>query len=109
MRRLSSHNKVPPGEFYYFEHFQIAGRKYKKQFGPTPEVGALAARLAAFRKVNQLPGSDIMVALENIDSFTVARLNNDPRWTIETDVPWGDLVAQAHGPGCSSCGGTPTT
>jgi hypothetical protein len=102
--RLSSHTLVPPGQFYYVQIFEKNGRLYQKRWQSTPEIGALAAKIAAFRKANQLLRASPSEALEDIDAFTCARLNNNPKWVMQSDMPWTDIVTARHGPGCATCG-----
>jgi hypothetical protein len=106
MLRLSSHSKVPPGDFWYEQYFEADGHRLRKRWGPTPEIGGLAAKVSTFRKGNGLARADIVSSLEDVDAFTVARLPSDSKWVQNTDTPWDQLVAAWHGPGCRTCGGT---
>lgn len=101
MIRLITYSKCPPGEFYFVQTEGV----YKK-FTPTPEILSLAQHVGLFREANQLPRSTLPEALEDIDSFTCARLNNDPRWCYETDVPFSQLTpaALATPQPCATCG-----
>jgi hypothetical protein len=107
MWRLKSHHAVPPGGFYYEQFFEANGRKLRKRWASTPEIGMLASKVASFRKGNSLPRAVITEALEDIVASTVARIVNNPKWCFDTDIPWSDIVAAEHGAGCRTCGGTP--
>lgn len=98
MIRLLTHAKCPPGEFYY-----IQGGTVTKKFPPTPEIRSLASKVANFRRANNLPGATQDQALADIDAFTCARLNNNPRWCIDTDRPIPNEIVRSTG-GCSTCG-----
>jgi len=106
MFHLIDFHKIPPGGYYFHEDFEKDGRKKRKVFQTTPEAGTLAARITNFRKANSLPRADVMSALEDLESFTIARLPVGNRWTHDTEVPFTQLVAAAYGPNCRTCGFT---
>ncbi len=105
MMRLCDHHRVPPGEYWYEQDFTAGGRNLHKRWKPTPDVGGLAAKVAVFRKGNNLPRSSVVDALEDIDAYTCNRLGNNPKWVMDTETAWDQLVAAAHGPNCKTCGG----
>ncbi len=98
MIRLNSHDKCPPGEFYYSQD--------SKRFGATPLIKELAKRVANFRSGNGLPGGTFEQALQDIDAYTCARLNNSPDWCYDTERSFAETtpaIGQKSG-GCASCG-----
>jgi hypothetical protein len=97
MIRLISHEKCPPGEFYYTQSEGLS-----KKFANTPLIGELATKIASFRAANKLARSTVSDALQDIDAFTCARLGNNPDWCYNTD----QTVQAAHhgGGGCKTCG-----
>lgn len=97
MIRLLSHEKCPPGEFWYL---QTTGLRHK--FGHSPILSSLAIRVAKFRQANNLPRADEASALEDIDAFTCARLNNNPAWCYDSDKPIAALAPKKKG--CVTCG-----
>lgn len=96
MIRLLSHEKCPPGEFYYRQ-----GGSHPHRFGHTPIITDLARRVASYRQANKLAGADMNTALADIDAFTCARLGNSPQWCYDTDKPI-EAIYPAHG--CATCG-----
>jgi len=107
MLRVADFHRVPPGDYWYVQRFVAAdGKKYKKVFKGHSEAGTQAARIAIFRKANGLPRSTPSESLEDLSTFTCARLPAGNQWCMDTDIPWAQLVAAAYGPNCRTCGGT---
>lgn len=102
MFHLISHEKCPPGEFWYRQTFP----KGVKQWGSTPEMRALGRKVANFRTANGLPRDSFAEALEDIDQFTCNRLGNNPRYCRDTDAPFAEVHAYDIVPvkPCVTCG-----
>lgn len=98
--RLKSLNTFPPGAFPYTQTegvhrvFEAGGYSIEQQ----------AARVSEFRRANNLPRPDIHSCADDIEQFTVARLNYDPAYCYEPDgpVPANKLITPSGG--CAGCG-----
>lgn len=106
MIRVADFHKVPPGGYYFDQQFERDGKRFNMHFKSHPEAGTQAARIAGFRKANNLPRATPVDALEDLGSFTCARLPEGNKWCADTDVPWATIVASQYGPNCSTCGKT---
>lgn len=95
MTRLITYLRVPPRSFRY------------EQDGwglhVNSNIGHLADELMDWRKGNNKPRSTFGECLEDVENFTAAGLNNDPRWVYDTDKPFRALRPQSS-QGCSTCG-----
>jgi hypothetical protein len=100
------HNReLPPGQFWFEQEFEANGHRLKKHWPATSEAGMLASQVARFRKGNNLPRATASEALQDISSFVCARNSNNPKWCIDDDTPWPEVVASNYGPNCRTCGG----
>lgn len=95
MIRLNTYLRVPPGSFRYEQ------AEWGLHVGSNIEH--LADELMDWRKGNNLPRATFGESLEDIENFTVANIKNNPRWTYNSDQPFGALRPQS-GQGCSTCG-----
>ena len=95
MIRLLSHDRCPPGEFYYPK--EGTGRNWPS----TPLIHSLAAKVADYRIANKLPRADRASALADIDLFTCTRLKNNKAWCWDTETPIPEVK---HAGGCATCG-----
>lgn len=106
MFHLISHEKCPPGQFWYRQSFPGG----VKQWGATPEMRALGRKVSSFRTANGLPRSSFAESLADVDAFTCERLGNHPRYCRNTDATFEEVHAYEITPvkPCASCGANVT-
>lgn len=116
MQRIRDHLKCPPGSYYYRVLFNNGIEQAWfgpcrttpscKQFGPSPIIGDVAKGLSAFRLNNNLPRSDYVAALEDVDIYTCQRIGGMKEWCIDTDrsfVESNPAAIPSSSP-CATCG-----
>ena len=102
---VNSRQGFPPGGWSYA---QVEGIPHN--FSCSGDVSTLANSVAMFRGANKLPRASYASALEDIFSYTAARLNYDPQWCVQTDLPLSQVSDAAKEPApCSGCGAKVTT
>ena len=62
----------------------------------------ITGRVHDYRTANNFPNKDWESCWRDIENFTVARLNGDPKWVQDTDVANYVAPVRSRGGGC--CG-----
>ena len=100
MFRLRSYETNPPGG-YPFEQAGSPGRIFRAE----PMLEAQARNVQAFRKGNGLARSSYAECIQDVDTYTCARLGNNPQYCLECEQPGMALAANAPGlTPCAGCG-----
>lgn len=77
--KLLSYRKFPPDGFYYDDP---SGRYFQAEGG----IRQLTTRVSDYRSGNNYERKSWEECFEDIEQFTVARLNGDPAWVTDTEV-----------------------
>jgi hypothetical protein len=100
MMRLRSFDSTPPGGFPYVQTEGI-----HRTFPSVPLIEDQAKRVAAFRRGNKLPRATVSEALDDVSTYTCARLGAGNAFCSDTDIPFQFAAHQgvASAP-CAGCG-----